>query len=158
MYEVSRKEAFAAVTLIAIALTAMAWAQMTIGTGTATIVNVTTTTVSVPNLGKVLKNSAGTDTGTLKVKVDANGTYVIKVALIDSEGLYESMNTFVVTIKDNSGVYAILTLDEPVATFTADLTANTEKSFDIIVSWRSGPKVSGSIEYGVVAEVVAAYP
>jgi|GEM_PF-6805456 len=168
MYEVSRKEAFAAVTLIAIALTTIAWAYMSAGISTATAptpsVTVTVDGSKLPSLDKkVFKNSGGTATGDDAINIDPDdftGTLEIKVALIDLGGLYESMDQFTVVICGDYAsptvVYAVLTLEEPVATFTIDVSDTT--SLDVIVSWKAGKHVATTITYGVAAEVVAAYP
>ena len=167
MYEVSRKEAFAAVTLIAIALTTIAWAYMSAGISTATVPtpSVTVDGSKLPSLDKkVFKNSGGTDTGDDAINIDPDdftGTLEIKVALIDLGGLYESMDQFTVVICGDYAsptvVYAVLTLEEPVATFTIDVSGATI-NLDVIVSWKAGKHVATTITYGVAAEVVAAYP
>ncbi|MEM3547289.1 MAG: hypothetical protein QXU47_09255 [Candidatus Bathyarchaeia archaeon] len=163
MYEVSRKEAFAAVVLIAIALTAMAWAAMSVGTDAISGYNPTVTVNGVPNIGSVSKNSKGTATRSNATTIPSGftGTLEIKVALIDLGGLYESMDQFTVVICDNAtsptNVYAVLTLEEPVATFTIDVSGSTV-NLGMIVSWKAGSKVASSIKYAVAAEIVAAYP
>ena len=164
MYEVSRKEAFAAVVLIAIALTAMAWAAMSVGTNTISGYNPTVTVNNVPNISSVSKNSKGTATKSEAITITPSGftgTLEIKVALIDVTGLYESMDKFTVVICDDYAsptvVYAVLTLEEPVATFTIDVSGATI-NLDVIVSWKAGKHVATTITYGVAAEVVAAYP
>ena len=172
MYEVSRKEAFAAVTLIAIALTTIAWAYMSAGISTATAptpsVTVTVDGSKLPSLDKkVFKNSGGTATGDDAINIDPDdftGTLEIKVALIDLGGLYESMDQFTVVIWNatSSGatpskILAVLTLEEPVATFRYVIGSNV-LNLNMTVSWKAGSKVASTIKYGVAAEVVAAYP
>ena len=167
MYEVSRKEAFAAVTLIAIALTAMAWAAMSVGTNTISGYNPTVTVNNVPNISSVSKNSKGTATKSEAITITPSGftgTLEIKVALIDVTGLYESMDQFTVVIWNatSSGatpskILAVLTLEEPVATFRYVIGSNV-LNLNMTVSWKAGSKVASTIKYGVAAEVVAAYP
>ncbi|MBS7618080.1 hypothetical protein KEJ25_05700 [Candidatus Bathyarchaeota archaeon] len=135
---------------------------MTVGTQSSNKIDASINNVSVPPLGKVGKNSRGTATQSNAIMITHdNGIYAkVKVALIDFGGLYGSMRSFNVVIWNGTTtkyVWAVLTLEEPVATFTIGLTGGST-NLNMTVSWVSGPKVADTINYGVAAEVIEVYP
>ncbi len=162
MYEVSRKKAFAAVVLITIALTVMAWATVSVGTGTITIDDSgVTIDVAVPNIYITGKNRTGSVFRQNAINITnpySNDVNVeIEVTLIDLGNLYVTMKSFTVTIYDGSNVYAVLTLEKPVAVFEITVFSQSTAELDMVVSWSCKSGASGSITYGVAAEVVG-YP
>lgn len=161
---VGKKRVFASLALIAIAITTIAWAQAIMGVATITILDVEpTVNVTTPSL-QITPGSKGTSptNGTLNVtKVHFNYT-VIRVSLVDLNGLYKSMNSFTVTFLNQTGnvVWAQLTLDEPLAEFFYDSTATAKNSSFVIpfvVSWQAEQNTEPTINYGIAAEVVDTY-
>ena len=153
----NKKQVFAALALIAIATTTIAYAQMVIGAGTVAITESKVNSVTLPSIA--------VEPQTKRTATQANGLYitvyfqhtVIRVALTDIMGLYESMKEFTVTFKDASYTYAVLTLEEPVAEFVYTSTSPGFGYTDIIISYVSEKKIASSIQYRVSAEVVGVY-
>jgi len=157
---ISKKQIFAAVALIAIALSTIAWAQMSLGTATGTVKNTIVTGIRPPDI-TIDKKDAGTAIQYGGLAIDVYFQYVeVKVALVDLGGLYESMDKFFVTFKNGDEVFAVLSLDEPTTTFIYDATGHSSSftaQFDIVVSWKAGKKLPTSVSYGVAAEVIGVY-
>ena len=81
--------------LIVIAITTIAWAQALMGIGTITILEVApTVNVDTPSL-EITPGSKGTSptNGTLTVSNVCFNYTVIRVSLVDLNGLYKSMNS-----------------------------------------------------------------
>jgi hypothetical protein len=156
----NKKQVFAAVALIAIAMTTIAWAQASFTEKTITLTKSEVTALALPTLVvEPEMERTGTELLGLKIKVYFTNT-VVRASLTDLGGLYEGMKQFVVTFKANSTLYAVLRLDEPVAEFVYDATgksAGTIIKFDVVISYMSKKVIPASIKYTVSAEVVDVY-
>ena len=164
MEKISKKRVFAILALIVIAITTIAWAQAIMGVGTIGVLAVDPTViVTTPSLN-VTAGSKGTSptNGTLTVSnVHFNYT-VIRVSLVDLNGLYKSMNSFTVTFLNQTGnaVWAQLTLDAPLAEFFYNSTKTANRGAFVIhfvVSWQAEKTTEPTITYGIAAEVVDTY-
>lgn len=164
MEKISKKRVSATVALIAIAITTIVWAQALMGVATITVLDVEPTVdVDTPSLN-VTAGSKGTSptNGTLTVSDVYFNYTVIRVSLVDLNGLYKSMNSFTVTFLNQTGnvVWAQLTLDEPLAEFFYDSTATAKNSSFVIpfvISWQAEKTTEPTINYGIAAEVVDTY-
>jgi len=164
MEKISKKRVFVILALIVIAITTIAWAQALMGIATIRILDVEPkVTVDTPSLD-ITPGSKGTSptNGTLNVTNVCFNYTVIRVSLVDLNGLYKSMKSFTVTFLNQTGnmVWAQLTLDAPLAEFyyNSTMTANPG-SFEIpfVVSWQAEQNTEPTINYGIAAEVVDTY-
>jgi hypothetical protein len=164
MGKISKKRVFAILALIAIAITTIAWAQAIMGMATITILNVEpTVNVSTPSL-QITPGSKGTSltNGTVTISNVCFNYTVIRVSLIDLNGLYKSMKSFTVIFLNQTGttVWAQLTLDQPLAEFyyNSKTTANRGNfTIPFVVSWQAEQSTEPTINYGIAAEVVDTY-
>jgi hypothetical protein len=158
-----KRQVFAIMALIAIAITTIAWAQLTLGTDTIYVNQSKVTSITAPSIDTIDKGKAETVTEYKGLKIGINHTYVeVRVALVDLGGLYENMKTFTISFKNNTSdtIYTILTLDEPTATFVINSTGLAKYTLeaDIVASYKAKAiPTKTSINYGVAAEVIAAY-
>ena len=164
MEKISKKRVFVILALIVIAITTIAWAQALMGIGTITILEVApTVNVDTPSL-EITPGSKGTSptNGTLTVSNVCFNYTVIRVSLVDLNGLYKSMKSFTVTFLNQTGntTWAQLTLDQPLAEFYYNSTMTTNEGFfeiPFVVSWQAEQNTEPTINYGIAAEVVDTY-
>jgi hypothetical protein len=155
---VSKKQMFAAVALIAIAMTTIAYAQIIMGTiaiNTEGVVSsVPDFTLYIPKGGAVEK-----DIGNIELTFSENlrvgaPTYRVRVELaVDNYEIYEGLRALVVKVMQGSTVKAILTLNSPYDEFTLYVPAGVGAypfSLPVDVIAAAGAKeVSGTIRLRV---------
>ena len=120
---VSKKQMFAAVALIAIAMTTIAYAQIIMGTIT---INTEEVVTSVPSYSLTIaaRGAVEKNIGDIGLTFPANlragaPTYRVRVELaVDEYEIYEGLRALVVKVRQDSTVKAILTLNSPYDEFT----------------------------------------
>jgi len=161
MVSVSKRQILAVSMLITIAMSTIAWAQMSLGTATVNVTNTRVKDISPPAI-TIDKGDAGTETKSKGLNITVYFQYVeVRVALVDLGNLYDSMDKFFVIFNDTNHIYAILSLDEPTATFIYNATGKTSgdtATISITASWKAGKKpLPKTVSYGVAAEVIGVY-
>jgi len=174
---ISKKQIFAAVALIAIAMSTIAWAQMTGQMATGTIYKSKVTTCKPPTfVGDIKHRGSAVSYKGLNITVYFNYT-VVRVALVDLGGLTANMDYFSVSFVPNAtgkSTVATLTIGryqgEPNYKLVDEFVFNAKEldssitkgktiSFDIYVAWETtgGQLTAGTVKYAVSAEVVGVY-
>jgi len=174
---VSKKQVFAAVALIAIAMSTIAWAQMPGGVATGTIYKSKVTACSPPSFVGDIKHR-GSNVSYCGLNITVYFTYtIVRVALVDLGGLTANMDYFSVSFVQNAtgnSTVATLTMGifqgEPNYKLVDEFVFNAKDinssikaggtiSFDIYVAWvtTGGQLTEGTVRYAVSAEVVGVY-
>ena len=152
------KKVLAATALIVIAVTSIARAQSAINTSTVVVTESKVWMVYLPDI-VVEPNIVRTVSLSNALNLSLYFTHtIIRLSLIDLGGLYEDMEQFMVTFKDESYVYAILTQDQPVAEFVYQTSVKIEKQridVEVIISYKANSALPETIKYMVYGQVVS---
>ncbi|MCL6578985.1 MAG: hypothetical protein K6T73_06305 [Candidatus Bathyarchaeota archaeon] len=142
---VSKKQIFAAVALIAIAMTTIAYAQLLTGTITVTteeVVSAKTWTKVFPARGAFKRTESGVITLDFTKGGFATGDKVlVKVELVIDDPKIHELKSLVVKIKNATHTLAVLTLGTPYAEFEVTVPAgSTSVSYDAEIVAVTGEK------------------
>ena len=156
---ISKRQVFAAVALIAIAMTTIAYAQLLTGTITVTteeVVSVKTTTVTFPARGVFNRTvSEVIKLDFTKGGFQAGDEVLVKVELVIDDPTIHELRSLVVKIKDAStgAVVAVLTLGTPYDEFEVTVPDSRVMKYDADIIAATGGKAV-SMKFRLSASII----